>query len=234
MFNTVRFGNQIADKRREAGLTQEELVERAGEENISLSTLKRIESGQGHIDMIRVIRICKALGCELQDLLGENNLKNAIEKRFADEGDEDEVQERLYRQRLFYPEPTDSIYYESRSIKTLMQLLIYLPLMDDVQLVNALRSIEGDIFDRESYVLDKLWNLYRRIPESKAKRYADYAAAKCTYDYFVDYYTSDITEADQLWLDPERREEMYSCHDEYVALIEKKKTKAEAVAVLQK
>ena len=42
------------------------------------------------------------------------------------------------------------------------------------------------------------------------------------------------TEADELWMDQVRSEEMYSCHDEYVALIEKKKEKAEAAAVLQK
>ena len=234
MFNTIKFGNRIAEKRREKGLTQEELIERVGDEYISASTLKRIESGQGHIDMIRIIRICKALDCKLQDLLGEDSLKQALEEWFDEPGDEGEVQDRLYRQELFYPRPTDSVYYEARPIKTLMQLLIYLPLMDNVQVLHALRSIEGDIFDRESYVLDKLWNLYRHIPDSKAKRYADYAAAKCTYDYFVDYYTKEITEADELWLDPERCKEMYENHDEYIALIEKKKKKAEAAAVLQK
>ncbi len=234
MFNTVKFGNQIAEKRREAGLTQEELVGRVGDDKISVSTLKRIESGQGHIDMLRVIGICKELGCELQDLLGENDLKQALIKWFADECDKDEVEDRLYLQRLFYPEPMKSYYYENRPIKTMMQLLIYLPLMDDVQVLHALRCIEGDIFNRESYVLDKLWNLYDRIPDSRAKRYADFAAGKCTYDYFVDYYTSELTDADKLWLDPKQSEEMLTCHDEYVALIEKKKTKAEAAAVLQK
>ena len=234
MFNTIKFGNRIAEKRREKGLTQEELVEKVGDENISLSTLKRIESGQGHINMIRVIRICRALGCKLQDLLDENLLREALKKWFSEPGEEGEVQDGLYRQRLFYPEPTDSVYYEARPIKTLMQLLIYLPLMDDVQVLDVLRRIEGNIFSRESYVLDKLWYLYQRIPDSKAKRYAEYEAAKCTYEYFVEYHTSEITEADKIWLDPESSEDMYSCHDEYIALIEKKKTKAEAVAVLQK
>ena len=71
MFNTIQFGNRIAQIRREKNMTQEDLVELVGEDYISVSTLKRIESGRGHIDMLRIIRICKALGCELQDLTGE-------------------------------------------------------------------------------------------------------------------------------------------------------------------
>ena len=115
----------------------------------------------------------------------------------------------------------------------MMQLIIYLPLMDDVQILEALRRIEGNIFGRESYVLDKLRYLLNHIPDSKAKRYADYEAAKCTYEYFTEYHTHEITEAEKIWLDPERSEEMYSCYEEYIALIEKKKAAAEAVATLQ-
>ncbi len=234
MFNTIKFGNQIAAKRREAGLTQEGLVERVGDDYISVSTLKRIESGQGHIDMLRVIRICRALGIELSELLGESNLQQTLEHWFDDPEEENEVQDRLYRQRLFYPKSTDSQYYESRPIKTLMQFLIYLPLMNDMQVLDALQSIEGNVFDRESYVLEKLRYLFDQIPDSKAKRYADYEAAKCTYDYFVEYYSSEIPAADQVLLDPDRCKEILSCHDEYVALIEKQKEKVAATGTLLK
>lgn len=233
MFNTIKFGNRIAEKRRKAGFTQEELVERVGDENISVSTLKRIESGHGHIDMVRIIRICKALGIELSDLIGENMLKQAIENWFDVPDEENEVQDRLYRQRLFYPELRKDIYYDMRPIKTLMQFIIYLPLMDETLVLESLRRIEGDVFDSESYVLDKLWYLYRNIPDSKAKHYADYVASKCTYEYFVEYYTNDPTEADKIWLDQEKCDEMLACHDEYVELIEKKWKKVLATAFPQ-
>ena len=233
MFNTINFGNRIAQLRREKKMTQEDLVEHVGEEYISVSTLKRIESGKGHIDMNRVIRICKALDCEIRDLTGETTLREMLEKVYDEPGEEGEIQDRLYRQHLFYPDSTDSSLYKTMPIKTLMQLLIYLPLLDDVQVLDALRRIEGDIFDREFYVLNNLCNLYRHILDSKAKRYADYQAAKCTYNYFVKFYSSSITEADALWLDPELCEEMLSCHDEYIALIEKKRKRAEVVTALQ-
>lgn len=144
MFNAFQFGNSIADKRLKAGFTQEQLIERVGEEHLSLSTLKRIESGTGHIDMYRIIQICDALNCQLQDLLGDNNLRDALEKYFCDPDKENEVDDRLYTQLLFYPKPMESIYYEKQPIKTLLQFIIYLPLMDSVQLLDALLRIEGD------------------------------------------------------------------------------------------
>lgn len=233
MFNTIQFGNRIAQIRREKNMTQDDLVELVGEDYISVSTLKRIESGRGHIDMLRIIRICKALGCELQGLTGETTLRGILEKAYDEPGEEGEIQDRLCRQHLFYPVSTDSVLYKTMPITTLMQFLIYLPLMEDAEVLDALRRIEGDIFDREFYVINNLWNLYKHIPDSKAKRYADYQAAKCTYDYCVDFYSNSITEADELWRDPERCEEMLSCHDEYIALIDKKKKRAEAVTALQ-
>jgi len=222
MLDSISIGKQIADKRRNAGLTQEELVEKVGEDKLSLSTLKRIESGQGHMNMVRIFNICKALDCKLDDLVGNYDLREALEKRAEENGDKDSIQDILYRQQVFYPKTNDSPYYAARPIKTLLQFLIYLPLMDDIKVLDVLRRIEGDVFGRESYVLDKLYYLYRKIPDSKAKRYADFAASQSTYDYYIDYYTSEMTDAEKLWLDPEKREEMLSYYVEYTDLIEKK------------
>lgn len=233
MFNRVKFGKKIAQMRRAAGLTQEQLVERIGEDNISISTLKRIENGQGHIDMLRVIRICKALDIELSDLLGENVVKQALERFFNEPDDEGEVQAHLDKQRFFYPEPSSSVCYTLSPIKTLMELIIYLPLMDEMEVLEVLRRIEGAAFGFESYVMDKLRYLYKDIPDSKAKRYADYEASKCTYEYFVEYYSGQLTEADSIWFDPEKSKEMLEWHDEYVALIEMKMQKAAAIEILK-
>ena len=85
MFSTIEFGNRLSEKRREAGLTQEELVARVGDENISLSPLKRLEGGCGHIEMVRVMKICKALECTLQDLVEENVVQTALKRYFCEE-----------------------------------------------------------------------------------------------------------------------------------------------------
>ena len=225
MINIANIGTQIADRRRKIGLTQEELIERVGDHVISLSTLKRIENGKGHIDFLHIQALCSALGWNLQDLLAENAEQQASNDYSANAEDEEELQERIYRQRLFYPRPTESPYYERYPIKTLMQFIIYLPLMDELQVSDVLRRIEGDIFGRESYVLDRLRFLFSEIPESKAKHYADYAAGKCTYDYFIEYWNSDITEADKIWLNADESEEMLSCYKEYIQLLENKRNR---------
>lgn len=231
----MNVGHRIARKRREKGLTQEELIERVGDEGISLSTLKRIESGKNRFDMARIQTLCLAMDCALQDVISEDEDYLDIEQHgeMLDEDDVENYKDMQYRQRLFYPKPIESIYYENRKIKTLMQFIIYFPLMDDYQTWEAFRRIEGDIFGNESYVLDKLQNLFDDIPDSKAKHYADYAAGKCTYDYFTEYCNSSITEADKLWYDPEKREEMYSCYQEYIKILEKKKSIAAVLRILR-
>ena len=136
-------------------------------------------------------------------------------------------------QRLFYPEPYNDPYYNQRIIKTLLQFIVYLPLMDEEQLLEALRRIEGNTFNRESYVLDKISDVYQHIPDSDAKKYADYQAAKCTFDYFKEYYSGGLKEADKIWFDPQKSKEMLEYHDEYVAYIERKIKRAEAARTLQ-
>ncbi len=224
MLNTIVFGNRLARKRREAGLTQETLVERVGDGIVSLSTLKRLESGKGHIDMVRVVKICGALGCSLQDLIEDDTLESALLNYFG--GPEDNVKEyveyRLMHQQLFYPEAMSWEYYECHPIKTLLQLLIYLPLFDEEDLWDIVLRIDGFTFGFEGYVLDLLRILYEKIPDSEAKRYADYEASKCTYQYFMKHYTTDsVSEIEQL-SDVVWPKERFSQRDAYVELVKKK------------
>ena len=95
--------------------------------------------------------------------------------------------------------------------------------MDEEWLYHCLWLIEGDRFGGEEYVLDKLRVLFRTIPESKAKRYAVYAAQKYTFEYYKEYHSKDITELDNEWMNSEqRRKELIEWHDEYVDIIERK------------
>ncbi len=230
MLNTIEIGNTIAERRRKAGLTQEGLIDLVGEENISLSTLKRIESGHGHLDMARLLRISQALQCELEDLVDAGSLRNTVEPWFSLPEDEKEVEDLLYLQKLFYPEPCGSVYYRHRNIKTLMQFLLYLPLIDETQLWQVLWLIAGSMFGQESYLLDKLEQLFLRIPDSEAKQYADYEANRCTYDYFVKFHTDRATDLEELLKNKELQDKLFSWHEAYISAIEKKRDRAEVLA----
>lgn len=226
MFNTIEFGNWIAEKRREKGMTQEELVERVGEEYISLSTLKRMESGAGHIDMGRALKTCSVLGCNLSDFLDEKQInsdfRKTVETYFDGDVEEKDIDNVLYRQHLFYPKPVHYCLYQNHAIMNLVQLIIYLPLMEEDLVYEVLRYLEGNVFDREYYVLNKLDYLVRNIPESNAKKYADLQAKRCTYDHYVAFYSGDQSIEEEMYLDPKRSDEILSWYEEYIEIADKK------------
>lgn len=215
-------GNHIRNLRKAKNITQEQLIDLVGDENLSLSTLKRIESGNGGFNVGRLGLICEALNCELVDLFDKEQIKLAIENYCRLIDDEGSVQFVAERQRLFYPKPSDHFLLQGKPIVSLLQFLIYLPLMDEYWLYDCLQRIDGQGFDNDYYILSKLNFLYKMIPESDAKIYADMMAQKCTYDYFLRYISSDITEKDRELLDPDKAKRPIECYEAYSKIIKDK------------
>jgi len=230
---TDSIGTRIANERRYAGLTQEELVGLIGEQNISLSTLKRIEHDEGRVSLSNAMMICKALDLSVSDIVDDKaELRYALASWFNEPDDDtkSEVQYRMNCQRVFYPEVEKSILFDNKPIKTLLQFLVYLPLMDDLQVLYSLRRLGGSVYEQEYYVMEQLSSLYQKIPESNAKRYADYSAKKATFEYFKGILLSDESvEAEDLEIieNPERWDEFESGYREYLRVIETKIQKVE-------
>lgn len=185
MADYIDVGRRIAALRKEQVLTQEKLVELIGEERLSLSTLKRIETGKSKIDLARAFYICRALGCNSHDLIKDSDDKReAIKAAYQEEGgelDEDDfwnIEDSLMRLALCYPQVPEDMLYKRFAITNLMQFIVYLPLIPPAELYYSLLKIDGDAFDREYYVLSQLEFLYRKIPESNAKKYADLMVAR--------------------------------------------------------
>lgn len=215
-------GSNIRGLRKLKNITQEQLIELIGDENLSLSTLKRIESGNSGFRVDRLGLICKAMNCDLADLFDEEQVNVAIKNYCRLIEDEDSVRYRAEIQRLFYPKPSDQVLLQGWPIMSLLQFLIYLPLMDEYWLYNSLLCIDGKGFENEHYILSKLAYLYKLIPESDAKLYADRMARKCTFDYFMRYISSDATEEDGELLDPEKAQRWMECYDAYSKIIKEK------------
>ena len=82
-----RVGKSIREKRKEKGLTQEELAENA---DVNPKFLGKVERGETNVSLLTLAKICDALGispCELlaftsmdKKLLGEGELSNEIWK----------------------------------------------------------------------------------------------------------------------------------------------------------
>lgn len=216
MLNTYQIGEQIAKLRQKKGLTQEQLIELIGEDKVSLSTLKRIESGMGGFSLKRIIPICDALECEIGELI-DDQIKVSLKDYYSEEG-EGEVLFAAEIQRLFYPKRSDHMLFQRFPITSLLQFLIYLPLMNKDDLHTCLYCIGGSAFDREYYILSKLAYLYRTIPKGDAKDYADYMANKCTYDWFKRFITDPELESELL--EPENQEKLLRGYNAYMKIVE--------------
>lgn len=64
----MTMGQQVRDKRKALGLTQEQLAYRAP---VSLKTLQRLESGRFSVSLSTLTAIASVLGCSVADLLDE-------------------------------------------------------------------------------------------------------------------------------------------------------------------
>lgn len=176
-----KIGILIATLRRKRNLTQENLVEMIGDTYISLATLKRIEGGD--IKGYKYLRmIADALNVSVNDIIPDELLPY-LEKDYLDN---DTIEHQIWIKNTFYPQKSEG-WQNVYPITTLMEFLIYYPLMDKVYLTEALRRIDGDFFGNENYILHHLKRLYDDIPDSLEKRYADYEAYKVSQAYFKDY-----------------------------------------------
>ena len=223
MLNKTDIGERIANLRRKLKLTQETLVEQVGEEYISLSTLKRIESGKGRLDLLRLKRICDVLKCSITDLIEDNELREYLRICFPDEeGEESEknIRATLEEQIVFYPKVSDNSLLSTMPILTLLQFVIYLPLIPEHILYDSLKAFSGQAFGYEFYVAKQLRRLYKSIPDSDAKRYADCEAKRCTYEYLVHYYQTCLPDAVLEFPGELPFEEEEKLYDEYQKMLE--------------
>lgn len=74
----------------------------------------------------------------------------------------------------FYPSTYSDDINLNHPIKTLGELLIYFPICDMRVFSDVVYRIAGEINNYEQYILKQIEYLYKRIPSTPAKRYADY------------------------------------------------------------
>lgn len=79
-------GNNILNKRKELGLTQEELAVKMGYK--SKSTINKIELGINDIPQSKIQRFAEVLGTTPAALMGWDKKENSLDKRQLTEGEE--------------------------------------------------------------------------------------------------------------------------------------------------
>ena len=214
-------GQNIQRMREMKKITREKLVELVGDDNISVSTIQRLERGTTKIDIGLLEKIATALDIDALEFHEANGPRSFIKALLKDLEEVPRFEEYyLDMQKLFYPDlHCDGILdWRKFPIRNLAQFIIYLPLMDKKMLADILwRRLSGLVFGNERYLLHQLEILYSKIPEGNAKTFADYMAGKMNYEEYVRYNTFNSKEDDEEYL--RREEEMADLSDDYLNIL---------------
>lgn len=172
---TVELGNRILNLRQKLSISQAELARRS---DLSKTYLGEFERGQRqNISITAVARIAEALGVTLSDLFKDIEI--------SDESWEDEDS---FLAVLCEKKIEDACYpvgLEGFSVTTLMQFLVYLPLLQPQYILDSLLRIGGSFEGYESYILKQINFCISKIPNSCAKQYADICATRLSRDVHV-------------------------------------------------
>lgn len=153
-------GHMIAQLRREKGFTQENLCNQA---EIGITTLRGIENEGRNCSLDILIRILGTLDISLPSFFKE------VSTEYAPEDSEEEKEFNARILECMYPPRLSSF-----SVTTLLDFLVYLPLLEYKDIIDILLRISGDIVGYELYILQLLDKAVKAIPQSPAKDYADY------------------------------------------------------------
>ena len=165
-----QIGSKIKTLREEQGISQAELAEKSG---ISTTYLSLLENGKrNNITLSTLYMLGDALHVEISQLLCF--CSHSIDEAIDPPNPDDEAEARqlmIHNERIllsFYPDK----YYNNK-ISSLMEFLLYLPLIDKTMLYDALNAFQGHILGNEVYICKRINALIKHIADSPAKQFAD-------------------------------------------------------------
>lgn len=172
-------GLKIKIFREKMGWTQAYLAEKAGVAQSSISSAENSQNDT-HIYVDTLLRIARAFDIPITYFFQSYNDPDLSEDNYEDnEFDRAEAlaQSMINRNIVaaFYPAPFTAKFPSSYSpISTLLQFMVYLPLINQKLLWEFMHSFVGDYVGNERYIANQLGFLVHIIPDSPAKKYADF------------------------------------------------------------
>lgn len=152
-----KLGTRIKQYRVSQNMTQLDLEKKTG---ISAAYISQIENGKrDNLSLNTLFLISEGLNVEISRLYSQDS-----------SGMTQDIIENDKIIDSFYP-----AQYGNYQVTTLMEFLLYLPLIDDEMLMyDVLYRIGGNCVNNENYVCKKLNWLISTIPDSPAKRYSNH------------------------------------------------------------
>lgn len=167
-----QIGYKIKAHREAQNMTQADLAKITG---ISNTYICQIENGRSNnISLSTLFLIVDALNVDITEIIYYTDLEYGVDREYdmySQNNKEDATETLLKETKIlnsFYP-----VKFSNHKITSLMEFLLYLPLMDEYWICDTLNRIGGEVIHREDYICDLLDKMVDDIPESPAKRYAD-------------------------------------------------------------
>lgn len=171
----IELGNRILRLRQKLNISQTDLAERS---DLSKTYLGEFERGQRtNISISALARIADSLGITMSELFEDIEASDEVWES------DDDFARVLYQKKL-----EDSCYppgLEGFSVTTLLQFLVYLPLLQPQYILDSLIRIAGSFGGDESYVLKQINHCISKIPDSDARKYADNCAKKLSREMYL-------------------------------------------------
>ena len=188
-----KIGIRVRMLRKNLKLNIATLSDKSGLSEAYIGDVERGTRKQMSVDVL--IKLADALDVTLSDLL-----KN-LEDEVAAESEEE------YANQLYYNKLEETCYPpqpEHYNVATLLQFLLYLPLIRPKDICESLQRIDGNYENNEAYVLDQIDRCIAQIPVSAAKEYADVYVEKIKYTSRCNYKKDGLINCKNL---PEHHEE---------------------------
>ena len=171
----VEIGKRILKIREKLGIPQNELACRAG---LSKTYLGELERGQrDNVSVGKLAKIADVLGISMSELFSD--IENKQMHWDEDNHLTDALWKKNYEETFYPPEITE---YD---VSTLLQFLVYLPLLPEQDVLNILFKFSGKFEGHELEILKSLNNCINKIPQSKAKAYADLQAQRLSRTAYI-------------------------------------------------
>lgn len=168
MSNIDLLPSRLKMLRQGAGLTQGQLAEKSG---VSQSQISAIENGDYNVRVKTLALLADALNINMSDFFIQFNKTDEC-KADSTSGEYDISLEDLYQYEIYKAYYPPKVY--NTQISTLLEFIVYLPLIEPWALYSALQRI-GGVFDRrETYISKCFADIIRDIPKCPEKDYADH------------------------------------------------------------
>ena len=174
--SSITVGQQISTYRQKLGWTQKDLSIKSG---VAQSRISSLENGKADkkLRIETLQRLAEAMKVPVSSLLAPKftqTQKRSFSKQKLIDALTESVMDENIMQTFYPPMPATRVNAPYESITSLIEFLVYLPLLDPVILYEIMYAYQGDYVGNEEYLGKKIGSAVSRIPDSDAKRYADW------------------------------------------------------------